>query len=195
MVRRNHRLSRRPQLDIRELWPEVIKGDVKAWGSIVHIHSSLVLAVARRAGLGRDDAEDCAQQTWISLYRNRSSIKNPKAVPAWLIQSAHRKALTMRRNRARRTDLDQLAPSPTPARLQDQEAVALQEAAMLHLGLSRLDSQCQKLLGGLFLAEAGGSYGSIAKGLKIKPNSIGPIRSRCLIKLRKILLDLGLDEY
>jgi DNA-directed RNA polymerase specialized sigma24 family protein len=100
----------------------------------------------------------------------------------------------MRRNRARRADLDQFAPSPAPTRLPDQEVVALQEAAALHVALGQLDPQCQKLLGRLFLAETEESYGSVAKGLRIKLNSVGPLRSRCLMKLRKNLHDLGIDE-
>ncbi len=159
----------------------------------MQLYASLVLTVVRRAGLDHDDAEDCAQQTWIALYRKRHTIATPKAVPAWLIQTAHRKALTAHRNRARRANLHTQVPPPTPGRLPDAEITDLEQTAMLYAAFSRLDARCQELLAGLFLDEAEQSYDDIAKALKVKLNSIGPIRSRCLIQLKKNLRQLGYE--
>ncbi len=157
------------------------------------LYSALVLTVVRRAGLGHDDAEDCAQQTWVALFRKRHSIKNPKAVPAWLIQTAHRKALTFHRNQARRADLRANYPDPPPSRLPDEDVSALQEIALVNAAFSRLDLRCQKLLWKLFGSETEESYGEIARKMKVKVNSIGPIRSRCLLKLKKNLKVLGYE--
>ena len=175
------------------LWPEVVRGDIAAWRRLVLLYASLVLVVVRRAGLDHDDAEDCAQQTWIALFRKRHSITSPKAIPAWLIQTAHRKALTSHRNRARRAELNQQAPSPAQDRLPDEQVTALQEAAILNAAYSQLDKRCQKLLGGLFLSDTDDTYEQIARNLRVKLNSIGPIRSRCLLKLKKNLNRLGYD--
>lgn len=193
MYKRSHRLSKHRSLDINSIWAEVRAGDILAWRVLVQSYTSLVLAVARRAGLSHDDAEDCAQQTWIALYRHRSTIDKSQAVTVWLIRTAHRMALTMHRNRARRADLGRLIESPAPLPIPDQEVVAFQEAAHLRLAFDQLDPRCQRLLGQLFLSDTQESYGSIARDLKIRINSLGPLRSRCLEKLRRNLQKLGTE--
>ena len=191
MYRRGYRLSKRRSLDVLSIWSDVVASDMTAWRLIVHAYTPLVLTVARRAGLSFDDVEDCAQQTWIALYRHRGAVDSPRAVPAWLIRTAHRKALTMHRNRARRADLEHLIDTPPPVSMPDLEVIALEEAAHVRLAFDQLDPRCRRLLGKLFLEDAGESYDSIARNLRIKLNSVGPLRSRCLDKLRKNLFKLG----
>ena len=73
------------EFNIEHIWKSVLAGDVHAWGELVRVYAALVNTVARRVGLSGLDAEDCAQHTWMSLYRNRRVIKDPQALPAWLI--------------------------------------------------------------------------------------------------------------
>jgi len=86
---------------IIDIWQGVLQGDPPSWRTIVERYEALVFTVARRAGLTRADAEDCAQHTWLSLYRTRHTIKDPVALPAWLIRTTHRRALRMAKQQAR----------------------------------------------------------------------------------------------
>jgi RNA polymerase sigma factor (sigma-70 family) len=177
--------------EIHRIWESILEGDSTGWRQLVAAYTPLVLTVARRAGLGTSDAEDCVQQTWLSLYRRRKSIKNPTALPAWLIRTSHRKALTMQRRHIRQTDQPGRQEEVDPAVLPDQVIISLQEAAALRLAVEQLDPRCRRVMTELFLADGNKSYADIARDLKILPNSLGPLRSRCLDKLRKNLEKLG----
>ncbi len=175
---------------IHEIWSGVLAGDTRAWTELVDLYSSLVFTIARRAGLDEADAEDCAQFTWISLYRRRRSIRDPVALPAWLIRTTHRRALTLHQRRGRRNELESEQPLSQP-RLPDELVSEIEQQALLEIALSQLDPRCRRLLDALYLAPQPLSYQEIARDLRIKPNSLGPLRSRCLQRLKKILENLG----
>jgi DNA-directed RNA polymerase specialized sigma24 family protein len=69
----------------------------------------------------------------------------------------------------------------------------LETEAIIDIAMRQLDLRCRKLLHALYLSPGERSYREIARLLKVKPNSLGPLRSRCLQKLRKILENLGYD--
>ena len=67
----------------------------------------------------------------------------------------------------------------------------LERRAVLDLALDQLDPRCAKLLRALFLSDESQSYAEIAKSLGVTANAFGPLRSRCLKRLRKILEEMG----
>jgi RNA polymerase sigma factor (sigma-70 family) len=178
--------------DIRRTWDKILLSDARAWKQLVDTYAALVLTVARRAGLSDHDAEDCLQQTWLALYRRRRSIKDPSAIPAWLIRTAHRKALNISQRFNRPTDKDHAHPAPS-APLPDDVVATLEQEALLDAAIGQLDPQCRQLISALFLSSEGKSYRELATELNIRPNSLGPMRTRCLNKLKKILKNLGYD--
>jgi len=54
------------------------------------------------ASLGRHDAEDCFQETFISAMRAYPKLKDDSNLRGWLLTIAHRKAIDAHRARARR---------------------------------------------------------------------------------------------
>jgi RNA polymerase sigma factor (sigma-70 family) len=113
------------------------------------------------------------------------------ALPAWLIRVASRKAQRLLRNRARERNLSSgtsTDPSPRP----DEELLSLERQAFLRLALTHLDDRCRQLIEELFLTHPPRTYQQIAKDLGLKPNSLGPIRARCLQRLRRIFEDFEL---
>jgi RNA polymerase sigma factor (sigma-70 family) len=183
--------------DLLQIWSRVVQGDASAWQQLVDGYSGLVYTAACRVGLSAPDAEDCAQQTWLALYRNRKKIKDPEALPAWLIKTTHRRAVQMRR---KYTHPETSAGPDTDPRQQidasalpDEVVAELESRAALEAAVAQLDGRCQKLITWLFLSPDRVSYNDVGRRLGVKPNSLGPIRSRCLRKLRKILQDMGYD--
>lgn len=177
--------------NIYDIWNEVVEGDARAWRKLVERFSGLVLAVAARVGLSEGDAEDCAQQTWIALYRNRKSIRDPKTLPAWLIKTTRRRAVRTLQRLIREASM---APSLDPGLSQplpDEEVLALERQAVLEAALQELDPRCRKVLAALFLSPENESYGDIARGLGLATNTLGPLRSRCLKKLQAVLKKMG----
>ncbi len=175
-----------------QLWMGVLDGNVAAWRRLVEQLSPLVMAVARRNGLGQTDAEDCVQYTWLSLYRQKKDLRHPAALPGWLIRVASRRAKRMLQSddleRRRRWECGPPEEPVTP----DIDVEALEQAALVRLAVEELAPRCRDLLKALFFEEDEVSYPRIADRLGIPLNSLGPTRSRCLAKLKKILKEYGL---
>ena len=169
----------------------MVESDARAWRLLVEQFAGLVLSVASRVGLSEGDAEDCAQQTWIALYRNRKSIRDPRTLPAWLIKTTQRRAIRMLQRLVREASM---APTidPGPGRpWPDEEVLALERQAILEAALRELDPRCREVLAALFFSPENKSYDNIARGLGLAANTLGPLRSRCLKKLKGILKKMG----
>ena len=180
---------------IHKLWTRVRQGDQAAWSELISRYAALVYTVARRLGLAAFDADDCAQHTWIALYRNRHKIKDPQGLPAWLIMTTRRHALRMLRQQQRRKDSPLDIKLPDPVIPPDDELLLLELQDALEHAIEQLDVRCQELITSLFLAPESVSYQDIAKTLNISVNAIGRMRSRCLLRLREILIKMKYIEH
>lgn len=177
--------------NIPDIWKRVCQGDATAWRELVETYAGLVNNVARRVGLSIPDAEDCAQQTWLTLYRRRLSIKDPQGLPAWLIRTTHRQAVHMAKRLNYQTDLLRDESISDHRSLPDELVQQLEHQAILEKGMDQLDARCRQLLTALFLEEDEVSYRRMASVLGLKPNSVGSMRIRCLRKLANILRKMG----
>jgi len=180
--------------NLNTLWVKVKNGDPHAWRRIIRLYSGLVHTVALKAGLSRSDAEDCAQHTWLQLYKKRKSIREPSGLPAWLIKTTHRQAIHMAARLTPNFDIESVADATDGGDLPDDVITRLESQAVLEYALKQLDPRCRQLLQDLFYASEKPSYKDIAKSLNILPNSIGSMRTRCLNKLKKILKKMGYCE-
>ena len=178
---------------IAEIWAGVRDGDHGAWRILVERYSPLVYTVALRVGLTKIDAEDCAQHSWMALYRNRRVIKDPARIPFWLIQTTRRQAVRMVKQMSRHTFVDPDPHIEANGALPDEEVAALEHQAILEVALDQLDGRCAAVLRALFFEPENKSYKQIAKDLGVAPNTLGPLRSRCLERLRKVLQELGYE--
>jgi RNA polymerase sigma factor (sigma-70 family) len=170
-----------------EIWTAILDGSASAWELLVRRYETLIYTIATRAGLSMSDAGDCFQQTWYQLYTHRTSVTQPDRLSAWLTTAAKREALRLRRRADKSVDSDALVYLADSNPLADEELAALEQRQKLESALERLDSRCAALLTALFLDPDSPSYDSIAADLGIPRNSIGPVRSRCLTKIRSIL--------
>ena len=176
-----------------QLWEEILGGRSSAWKELISRYQALVYAVATRAGLSSLDAADCFQQTWVSLYTSRAQLKDPTRLSAWLVTSAKREAIRLSKRSGRESAPgekffpDLVDNSPLP----DQSLEILERQSHLEIGLRALDSRCRKLLTAIFFAPIELSYQEIAQQLNMTPNSMGPVRGRCLQKLKKNLVESG----
>ncbi len=177
-----------------ELWQAVLEGDSQAWGTLVRRYQSLVYAVATRIGLSQVDAADCFQQTWLMLFNNRKKLADPSRLSAWLITTAKREAIRLKfklgADPGEIDDHDLVDQSPLP----DEELIGLERQSQIETAIDQLDPRCRKLVEAFFFAEQEYSYEQIAESLGIAPNSLGPIRRRCLERLKRILEECGYLE-
>jgi RNA polymerase sigma factor (sigma-70 family) len=76
-------------------------GDLPPFQTLIDEHAGDVMAVLRGA-VGRADAEDCFQETFLSALRAYPQLKDGGNLRGWLITIAHRKAIDHHRARGRR---------------------------------------------------------------------------------------------
>lgn len=178
---------------LNDIWERILAGETNAWAVLVKRYAPLVYSEARKFDLPEHDAEDCAQHSWIALYRKRHSINDPQAIPAWLIRTTRRQAAAMMRQlRASRMTSEESAlveRSPGP----DEQAEQQEFDSLIRAAIEELDPRCQSVIHQLYLANQRKSYAEIGRSLGLNANSLGPLRSRCLARLRKILQEKGLQ--
>lgn len=175
----------------REIWAEVLAGSSPAWTALVRRYEKLVYTVASRAGLSYADVGDCFQTTWLQLYQARKRIQEPDRLSAWLVTTAKREALKLRRKAQRFSPIED-SPDPIDSgELPDEELERVQLQHELETGLGQLDKRCNQLLQALFFAPEKRTYEEIAKSLGVSSNTLGPARKRCLERLKKILEQAG----
>jgi RNA polymerase sigma factor (sigma-70 family) len=161
--------------------------DQQAWDALVGLYAPLVWSVCRRYRLGRADAEDVGQTVWLRLVDQLDRLRDPDALPGWLTTTTRRQCLRIL-DTARRTD----TPGPLAAEdIPDQQAAAAEEEllaaerrAALREAFTGLLPHYQRLLG-MLIQDPPVSYTEISARLGISIGSIGPIRRRCLARLRR----------
>jgi RNA polymerase sigma factor (sigma-70 family) len=67
---------------------------------LIDQHAADVMAVLRGA-VGRDGAEDCFQETFLSALRAYPKLDDDRNLRGWLVTIAHRKAIDHHRSRGR----------------------------------------------------------------------------------------------
>lgn len=159
-------------------------GDEAAWRALVERYAALIHSVPRRHGLASDRADDVFADTCLALVRALPSIRDPKALPQWLIRTATRATWDVAR-KDRRTPPD--LPEPPPGPQPDELASELERAQLVRDALAQLPDGCRTLIEQLYFTVPTPSYDEIARRLGKPRGSLGPTRSRCLEKLRELV--------
>src|SRR5689334_15003185 len=73
------------------------RGERWAWDALVERYRPLVRAVASGYRLDRGDVEDVDQTVWLRLVENLDRIREPRALPRWLMTTAGNEALRLAR--------------------------------------------------------------------------------------------------
>lgn len=161
-------------------------GDRAAWSTLVHRYKDLVYSTAVRTGLHADDAEDVFQEVFLELQRSAARIRSPQALPRWLMVATRRlcyKVAVRRRRQLAEVSEDLVDPACLP----EDDVIAAEARIALEVALSRLDARCTTLLRTLFFDPEPPSYDQLSASLGLARGSVGPIRIRCLERLRREL--------
>jgi RNA polymerase sigma factor (sigma-70 family) len=164
-------------------------GDTRALDDVVRELNPLLWQVARAQGLGREEAADVVQTTWLELLRRLHEIRSPQALTAWLVTTTRRQAWHVRSQLRRRSDEDPDALEELgDGRPDVPDLVAGEERRrVLWRHVQRLSERCRALLRVIAFADRP-DYAAVSDALGMPHGSIGPTRGRCLAKLREMLL-------
>jgi RNA polymerase sigma factor (sigma-70 family) len=174
------------------------RGDSVAWTTVVQRYQRLVYAIVTRIGHDEHIAADVFQTVFARLVEHLPRIAEPHRLQAWIVTTAKREALLLKRkgqrtiSMTREDDASDAAPEwdiADDAASPEESLDELQQAHRLRLGLERMDERCRELLRLLFRDDDDAvAYEEVARRLNIPIGSIGPTRSRCLGKLRKLVI-------
>ncbi|MFZ5549260.1 MAG: RNA polymerase sigma factor [Pseudomonadota bacterium] len=187
-----------PGLDDAALVQRCQAGDATAWEALVGRYQRLVYAIVTRMGLDEHAAADVFQAVFEKLVQHLPRLREPDRLQAWIVTTAKREGLAARRRGQRQVSMtrpdDEDSAGPGEWDIADdspgaeQQLDDLQQLHRLRLGLERLDERCRELLLLVFRDEDERlGYDEIGRRLGLPVGSIGPTRSRCLGKLRKLL--------
>jgi RNA polymerase sigma factor (sigma-70 family) len=187
------------ELPDEELVVACRSGDDSAWDVLVERYERLVYTVPSRYGLTPTEIDDVFQSVWLSLLKNLDKLREPDRVSAWLVTTARRECWERRRGadyeRTVTTDFDTLLLDREGNELPPEEVVVTyRQYQTLQQGMENLGDRCRRLLQLLYYDTSVPSYADVAETLDMPIGSIGPMRARCLKKLRGILNGLNGDD-
>lgn len=155
--------------------------DASAWNELVGRYERLVYSVALRNGLGAEDAADVTQSTFVTLIDSLDRIRDEERLPSWLMTVARRQAWRTRNLSRRSVALEEVDPGAEDPLAEWATVIALHDA------LGELGGSCRELLLALYFEPESPSYAEIAARMGRSIGGIGPLRGRCLDKLRGLL--------
>jgi RNA polymerase sigma factor (sigma-70 family) len=174
--------------DLAELVTAASRGDTRAWDTIVARYTRLVRAVCRQWRLSDADTADVSQTVWLRLCEQLDRIRDPRALPAWLLTTTRRECHHLHRTAKREL------PTATSARLADHPDITAasvdddllrrERGAAVRAAFDELPPHCRELLH-LLLCDPPTPYGEISTRLGMPCGGIGPTRARCLDRLRR----------
>ena len=174
------RAERKERVAVSDSLHGAVRADLD---EIFRRHYQLVVGVAARVLGSPDQAEDVAQDVFLSF--GRSSVPIGQA-GRWLSVAAAHTALNLLRSRRRRESQEEAATPPSDAVVSDvaEAVVTLEERSRVRAALARLP---RKHAVALVLRHSGLSYADVAAALDLSPGSVGTTVRRAESALRKEL--------
>jgi RNA polymerase sigma factor (sigma-70 family) len=184
--------------ELKEAWPDIrlvkecLQGSEEAWSALIEQYKNLIFSIPIKYGFSADDASDIFQAVCLELLSDLPKLREPKALPKWIVQVTSHKCFHRKRQmlRTETSDDDKTFEQVTPARAEEFLRQAEDEQA-LRDGMLGLPARCRELIRMLFFEEPARPYQEVAESLGIAIGSIGFIRQRCLSRLRLQLEDAG----
>lgn len=167
------------------------KGDVQAFEELMQSHESRIYAIALRMMGNREDAQDCAQEAMVRIYRAMGSFKGQSALATWIYRITMNTCLDeLRRRKARKvTSLDSLVDngwSPTDAGdTPEEHGLRVEKQNALNQAIQSLPDDMRAAI--ILRDVKGYSYDEIASILDANVGTIKSRISRGREKLREIL--------
>ena len=167
-----------------------LKHDSEAWGVLIDRYKNLIYSIPVRLGL-HQDANDIFQAVCLDLLQELERIREPKALPKWLIQTCYHKCLAIERHAKRSTELETDESPLTAVAIPKDLLAEIEQEQAVRNAIAALPDRCRRLVQLLFYEDPPRPYNEIAQKLNLATGSIGFIRGRCLERLRKELEGIG----
>jgi RNA polymerase sigma factor (sigma-70 family) len=174
---------------------ECVKGNQEAWTTLIDRYKNLIFSIPLKHGFAAEDAAEIFQWVCVSLLSELPRLRDPKALPAWLIRVTSNQCFHWRRQQKQFIGMEddemEAAPDPESQRPLENLIHEVEMEQSLREALNQLSPRCRQLISMLFFEMPAKPYEEIATSLGLARGSIGFTRSRCLEQLRKKLEGAG----
>lgn len=171
-----------------------LAGDKDAWAALVSKYESLIYATCRRYNLQPMEADDIFGRVCLIWLQNLHTLKDHSRLSSWLITTTNRVCWRYRKqphhlslNATIEEGNSSTVVFDEPADegiLPDEAVLELERQQFIQNAVAKLAPRCQKLIQLLFFDPTEPSYQQIASIMDMPVASIGPVRARCLAKLK-----------
>jgi RNA polymerase sigma factor (sigma-70 family) len=172
---------------------ECLNGSEEAWTSLINRYKNLIFSIPIKYGFSPDDAADVFQAVCLEMLSELPKLRRAEALPKWIMQvTAHKCFHRKRENRRLVPEEENESTERSAPAVADRVIEEAEEDQRLREAISELSPQCQELVRMLFFEEPARPYQDVAIALGIATGSIGFTRQKCLERLRKRLVEMGL---
>ncbi len=180
--------------DVR-LVSECLSGSEEAWSLLIEKYKALIYSIPVKCGLPAHEAADVFQITCMELLVRLPELREPRALPQWLIQVAYHQCCVWKRRSQRlvSSESEDDVPEPQVPAIAETMMQQVHEEQMLRDAIGTLTPQCRRLIELLFFETPSRPYREVADELGLAAGSIGFIRQKCIERLRRKLDELGFD--
>lgn len=173
------------------------QGNEQAWAALIDKYKNLIFSIPIKYGFSRADAADIFQAVCADLVAELPRLRNPTALPKWLMQATAHRCWRTRRQESRYSsdeeDLRRLADRPTlPESAPEALLEEVEREQAVRDAIAGLSPRCQQMVRMLFYEMPPRPYSEVASALGVATGSIGFLRMRCLRRLRQGLEKAGL---
>jgi RNA polymerase sigma factor (sigma-70 family) len=172
---------------------ECLAGSQEAWSLLIEKYKALIYSIPVKYQLPAHEAADVFQATCVELLKRLPELREPRALPKWLMQVAHHQCYRWKQQQQRLVSRDadsDLPETETPA-IAEALVQQTQEEQMLRDAMATLSPQCRRLVELLFFETPARPYSEVAAELGLAVGSIGFTRQKCMDRLRRQLSELG----
>lgn len=162
-------------------------GDQEAFDQIVHLHTPRVYRLAYRMLGSAGDAEDCVQETWLSVWRHLHSFRGEARLSTYLYRVTTNAALMqLRRKRGREEPLEAVGDiADRTIDRPDERAVRSDARRAVRLALAQINPEQRAPL---VLREFEGlSYEEVADVLGLSVSAVKSRLHRARLTLARLL--------
>ena len=172
---------------------ECLSGNEAAWAQLIDKYKALIYSIPIKYNLPPQEAADVFQATCVELLVRLPELREPRALPKWLMQVAHHECYRVKRlgQRVISRDSEENQPEPETPPIAESLVVQTQEEQMLREAMATLTPQCRRLVEMLFFETPSRPYVEVAAELGLALGSIGFTRQKCIERLRRQLEELG----
>lgn len=166
---------------------DCLAGKEEAWAALLDKYKNLIFSIPIKHRFSQEDAAEIFQAVCADLLSELPKLRDPQALPGWLIKVTSHKCFHWQRQQQRWEPSETESIAAATDKPADDLLIEIDREQKLREAIVSLSPRCQKLINILFYEDPPRPYKEVAESLAVALGSIGFIRGRCLEKLRAAL--------